>query len=97
MSLPIYLIPGDVYIYGLGTDASRSGVLQAVNQEWKFGTIYGSWAGTIGTINAQVGTSVMFNTNDVRLAIKWNGYPYSIINENKIGATEIISTPEPEP
>lgn len=83
----MYLPPGCVSLYGLGNDTGVSGLVPT-NSEWKFATIYG--VGDGGNAGIQVGTSVIFNPKEAKLAVKWNGWPYTIIEQARLAGTEII-------
>lgn len=93
MQLPIFLSPGQVLIYGFGSTASVSGIVPS-STGFLFGVIQQVW--NYGNINAQVGTSVMFNDKDVicRLAVSnANNWPYTLIEEAKLVLTENIIVP----
>lgn len=90
MSLPIDLQYGFVAVYGLGTQAGVSGVVPT-DINWKFGNIeqisnYGINSQMAGSY---VGCHVVFREQDAQLAIKYNDWPYAIIEQNKLaGFTE---------
>ncbi len=86
MSLPIVLQYGYVAVYGLGTEAGVSGVTPT-NNTWVFGNIYQiSMYGINGQLaGSYVGSHVVFRQQDSQLAIQWNGWPYTIIEQDKLG------------
>lgn len=86
MSLPIDLQYGYVAVYGLGDITGVSGVIPT-DINWVFGNIeqvsnYGINAQLAGSY---VGCHVVFRQQDVQLAIKYNEWPYSIIEQDKLG------------
>ena len=86
MSLPITLQYGYVAVYGLGTTTGVSGIIPT-ETVWVFGNIeqvsmYGIDAQKAGSY---VGCHVVFKQEDAQLAIQYNEYPYTIIEQNKLG------------
>jgi len=86
----MYLPQGWVSLYGLGSETGVSGLVPD-NTIFRFATIYNVGSGD--NINAEVGTSVMFNNNDVICRLAWNNWPYTIIEQAKLAGTEIAVTP----
>jgi hypothetical protein len=85
MGLSAYLSPGIVSIYGVGSATGVNGMLPS-NQNFLFGLV--DQVGDGNDIWARVGDSVMFNKNDVRLEVHWNGWWYTLIEQDKIVLTE---------
>ena len=86
MSLPITLQYGYVAVYGLGTQTGVSGVVPT-DTSWLFGNIeqvsqYGIDAQLAGSY---VGCHVVFRKDDAQLAIQYNDWPYTIINQENLG------------
>lgn len=85
-SLPIVLSYGYVAVYGLGSASGISGIVPT-NASWVFGYIsklspYGISSEMAG---ANINDSVVFKESDAQLAIKYNEWPYTIIEQSKLG------------
>jgi hypothetical protein len=82
--LPIYLQAGTVSIYGLGDYVGVSDITPADQQVFRIGTVYQSWDNS-----SIVGQSVMFREADVTCRLAFNDYPYTVVHQAKLVATEI--------
>lgn len=83
--LPIYLQAGTVAIYGIGEYVGVSGITPNDAQVFRLGMIYQSWD------NTMVGKSVMFRDADVTCRLAYADYPYTIVMQAKLTATEMPS------
>jgi hypothetical protein len=97
MSLPIDLQYGFVAVYGLGTQTGVSGIVPT-DTNWMFGNIeqISNYGINMQMAGAYVGCHVIFREQDAQLAIKYNDWPYTIIEQNKLaGLTEQDIPPPP--
>jgi hypothetical protein len=85
--LSIILPPGHISLYGYGSEAGVTGIYPD-NTKFKFASIYGISQG--GDINVYPGQSVMFNEQERAYVLFFNGWPYTIIEANKVSGIEII-------
>lgn len=85
MVLPADISPGLVLIYGLGSSqGSINGIVPGEN--FVFGVISQGWAANIDPYID--GQSVMFNTKDIDCVVVYGGWPYTLIDQNKIKLVE---------
>jgi len=85
-SLPFYLFPGHVAIYGKGTIQGNYGAGGAIptEQVFLFGYIYA----TGGDVFSQIGDSVLFKQGTQLCTLLVNNWPYTIIEEARLAITE---------
>jgi len=78
MPAPQIILPvGYASIYGLGSYTSPSGALVVSEQDFKFGSVYGIYAG--GEVFIYGGDVVMFKEADVAYRYQVDGVPYTVI------------------
>lgn len=85
-TLPITLQYGYVAVYGTGLATGVSGIVPT-DTSWLFGDVmqispYGINNQLAGSF---VGCHVVFKSSDAQLAIQYNEYPYTIIEQSKLG------------
>lgn len=87
-TLPFYIPQGWASLYGLGTAAGITGWLPT-NTKFKYAVIYG-----LGDCNtgAQIGDSVLFNTDDVKCVLAFGSANYTMIESAKLAGTEEFLT-----
>jgi len=76
-TFPAILPVGYASIYGLGSYTSPSGALVVADQDFRFGSVYGIYAG--GEVFIYGGDVVMFREADVTYRYQVDGVPYTVI------------------
>lgn len=90
MSVPIILPYGYVCVYGLGTTLGTFPTLIPSENSFKFGTIYQIGNNMAGSL---INETILFDSTSKEVVIcqlAWDTVPYTIVNYNKIIATEDI-------
>jgi len=86
-ALPVVLPSGSVLIYGPGSTTSSTGITAFPENQFNFGSISQVYD---GCSLATAGDLVMWKTTDVQSKLVYSGWPYLLIDVEKIKLAEEI-------
>ena len=84
-TVPINLGYGQELIYGEGVAVGVMGV-QSEQDRFRFGSIYQIYDG--GEVFFAVGSSVMFDINQIETRLKYQNYYYTLIDQARLAIAE---------
>jgi hypothetical protein len=84
LPFPYTVAPDSVMIYGAGVQQSLSGVIPD-RTNYKYGYV---WDVGSGIYNFVYGNFVLFNEDDIKVKLLWNGFPYSEIEGAKLAGVD---------
>lgn len=86
-TLPATLTNGIISIYGAGSNVSEESGIQVQNISFYFGYI-----NQVNVYSAySVGDSVMFDEGGVVTRVIYSGWPYTLVNEDKVILIETVA------